>query len=528
MIVTRNNIVMLLLLMHVISTSAMMAVNHHKNNNIRHIHFNNAGASPSPLEVTNAIIQHLQLETEVGGYHAASLVNLDKVYSSVAQLIGINNDTTTNTPKTTTYNPRDEIALVESATVAWTRVFYSMLETKKHELMSLQHQKKNKVSSNKKKELTILVSEAEYAANLVAAVKFARDHNILNTIQWRVIAIPSTKSEGDIPTGVIDLEALRSILKGTYPIGESSCIDPSSIVMVCITHIPTNAGIINPVNEIGQMIHEYNSHENNDESSKINDNTKLPKIMYLVDGCQSIGQIQVNVREMQCHALAATGRKYLRGPRGTGFLYVQKSIANILEPSHIDHAAAPVVRMPTATSAQVHGLEEDDEFGLSHTYQPGARRFEFWESNISTRLGLGAAIDVSLNVGMNNIEKKCASLGTKLRQQLHSIQGVKVYHDDSSACGIVTFSIDDMDVTIIKERLQNGVEDLKDSSDDVMCCFYLSVVPASSTPLDSTSTGLGDRRLLRASLSYFNTEDEIDLFCKALSYLVQVQSVVGE
>jgi len=505
--------------MQLYKSSAMMAVNHPNDNNIRHIHFNNAGASPSPPEVTNAIIQHLQLETEVGGYHAASLVNIDKVYSSVARLIGIDNDIA-DTSHITTYDPRDEIALVESATVGWTRVFYSMLETKERELMLLQHQNNNAIS-NKKKELVILVSEAEYAANLVAAVKFARDHSMHNRFQWRVIAIPSNICEGD-PTGVIDLEAFRSMLKGTYPIGngERRCINPSSIVMVCITHIPTNAGIINPVHEIGQMIHEYNSLNNDD--------TKLPNIMYLVDGCQSIGQIQVNVKEMQCHALAATGRKYLRGPRGTGFLYVQKSIANILEPSHIDHAAAPVVRMPTR-SAEVHSLEEDNEFGLSHTYQLGARRFEFWESNISTRLGLGVAIDVALDVGMDNIEKKCASLGTKLRQQLHTIQGVQVYHDNSSSCGIMTFSIDDVDATIIKERMQNGVEDLlEDSSDDVLCCFYLSVVPASSTPLDSTSTGLGDRRLLRASLSYFNTEDEIDLFCKALSYLVQVQSVVGE
>ena len=493
----------------------MIAVNHPNNNNIRHIHFNNAGASPSPPEVTNAIIQHLQLETEVGGYHAASLVNIDKVYSSVAQLIGINNNTTDNTSsQPTTYNPRDEVALVESATVGWTRVFYSMLETKERELL-LQHQINNAIS-NKKKELVILVSEAEYAANLVAAVKFARDHMHNTTFQWRVIAIPSTKCEGD-PTGVIDVEAFGSMLKGSYPIGDSSesrCIDPSSIVMVCITHIPTNAGIINPVDEIGHMIHEYNSLNNDD--------TKLPKIMYLVDGCQSIGQIQVNVKEMHCHALAATGRKYLRGPRGTGFLYVQKSIADILEPSHIDHAAAPVVRMPNP-SVEVHSLEEDNEFGLSHTYQQGARRFEFWESNISTRLGLGAAIDVSLDVGMDNIEKKCALLGRKLRQQLRLIQGVQVYHDNSSACGIVTFATHDMDASIIKERLQNGVEDLLEDTSDDTYCFHLSIVPATSTPLDSTSTGLGDRRLLRASLSYFNTEDEIDLFCKALCQVVGVE-----
>ena len=139
MVVTAVLLLLLLLLMHVNTSSTMsMSVNHpNNNNNIRQIHFNNAGASPSPPEVTNTIIQHLQLEVKVGGYHAANLVNIDKVYSSVARLIGIDNDTTDNTSQITTYNPRDEVALVESATVGWTRVFYSMLETKERELMLL-------------------------------------------------------------------------------------------------------------------------------------------------------------------------------------------------------------------------------------------------------------------------------------------------------------------------------------------------------------------------------------------------------
>jgi len=481
-------------------------------NTAHHIHFNNAGDSPSPPEVTNAIFQHLELESQLGGYHAAELTSLQHVYDSVARLIGAGCDKRDCADKC---NARDEIALVESATVGWTRFFYGALETKERELLARAKSEK----CTEKEELIILVSEAEYAANLVAAVKFARDHSLQSSrFRWRVIPIPSSTVKGGggvcFSSGVVDLEAFKSILKGTHVTGGSGQqkLDPASIVMVCITHIPTNAGIINPVNEIGKIIDEFNSRAEGDKSN----NTTLPQMIYLVDACQSVGQISVNVVDMKCHALAATGRKYLRGPRGTGFLYIHHKIANVLEPSHVDHAAAPVVRV-IEQSAWLHGLEEDGGFGLCHTYQPGAARFEFWEANIATRLGLGAAIDISLCYGTDKIEKKCASLGGLLRQRLRAMEGVHVYHDGSSACGIVTFSLKKKDATAIKEIMQNGFYELdSENPEHHLFCFHLSTVPATSTPLDSSHTGLGDRRLIRASLSYFNTEGEIELLCKAL------------
>ena len=111
---------------------------------------------------------------------------------------------------------------------------------------------------------------------------------------------------------------------------------------------------------------------------------------------------------------------------------------------------------------------------------------------------------------MDTIEDKCELLGRKLRTQLRRIDGVHVYHDNSSdCCGIVTFSVDNIDATVLKEKMQSGMSFSNG-------CFHLSVAPATSTPLDSACTGLGNRKLLRASLSYFNTQDEIDLFCEAL------------
>ena len=451
----------------------------------------------------------MNLESQVGGYRAAELANVEQVYSSVARLIGagdINSNNDDGAENAKQYNAREEIAMVESATVGWTRAFYSMLETKERELS-----KTDKSSTNK--ELVILVSEAEYAANLVAAVKFARDHTQNSRFSWRVFPIPSSTVKGEggvsISSGVVDLDAFQSILKGTYAIGDSELLDPSSIVMVCITQIPTNSGIINSVNEIGAMIDTYNNCREGESNGE-----KLPQILYLVDACQSVGQVVVDVNDMKCHALAATGRKYLRGPRGTGFLYIQKHIPNVLEPSHVDHAAAPVVRVMEQPLCR-HGLEEESDFGLCYTYKPGAARFEFWEANIATRLGLGAAIDVLLSLGPDIIEAKCRLGGNLLRQRLRLMKDVHVYHDDSSSCGIVTFFVDYVDATTIKARMQDGL-----CEEDPKCCYHLSAVPATSTPLDSSRTGLGERNLLRASLSYFNTEDEIDSFCKALESVI--------
>lgn len=478
----------------------------------QHVHFNNAGASPSPPKVLDAVITHMRLESEVGAYRAAELVcdELDEVYNSAAKLIGAvdiydeDDNDRSSARNADNYNARDEIALVESATVGWTRVFYAMLETKERELISNQREE---VQS----EAIILVSEAEYAANVVAAVKWAREHTKLSGVKWRVIGIPSSFNKhgsNRSSTGVIHLDSLQTILDG-----KSDLCDPESIVLICVTHVPTNSGIINPVQEIGHMIHNFNTQQQNGIS---NQGGNLPKILYLVDACQSVGQLVVDVKKMKCHALTATGRKYLRGPRGTGFLFVKKEIANLLEPTHVDHAAAPILKLMSEQPCRgiYRGLEEGNECGLAHTYQHGAARFEFWESNLANRLGLGAAIDIALAIGMEKIEERCSYFGSLLRKRLSSINGVKLHHDncDQNNCGIVTFSLDGCEASTMKELLQN--DQLNNGS-----CFHLSVVPATSTPLDSC-TGLGEKLLLRASLSYFNTEDEIEKFCRALQSLI--------
>ena len=507
------------------------------------IHVNNAGASPSPPIVVQTMTDHLAREVETGGYLAAAQVQseLDGVYASIHRLV--HGDAVSSSGaggnKVDGKQARKEIALVESATVAWTRIFYSMAEC-----LARRARKEATLASKASDhpvvwERIILMSNAEYAANVVAAVKFCREQNEMlghsngARVRWRVLTIPSTTyvdSHGQIQsTGVVDTEALEKMMSGRWAMTDSDdadeCrpkfLDPPSIAMVCVTHIPTNSGIINPVNEIGAIIEEHNARY--ESQAKVDDDSDLhlPQTLYLIDACQSIGQIDVNVRAMHCHALTATGRKYLRGPRGTGFLYVRHDIADVLVPSHVDHAAAPVSAVPALSAKEsVGGAPIDLTDSLEFGYQPGAARFEFWESNIAAKLGLGASVDYARDVGMTTIEETCCQLGAELRTRLRSMDGVEVFHDNidekgvsmSKQCGIVVFDVQGIDSSRIKTSLLDGGRD--DSAR-----FEVSVVPATSTPVDSASTMAND--LVRASLSYENTIEEIDEFVKRIENMLR-------
>jgi len=512
------------------------------------IHFNNAGASPSPPVVVRAVARHMAHEVIMGGYLAArrARTDLDNVYSSVARLINaqchssscFGGEAESSSPQVAA---RREIALVESATVGWTRIFYSMVRNlavraERDAVLAASNSNEEATGTTaeaKTQLLVILMSEAEYAANVVAAVKFAREQNDMTArtgVRWKVLSIPSstyTDGEGrSHSTGIVDLDALDDMLSGRFRIDDGNDgqdrLDPESIAMVCVTHIPTNSGIINPVEEIGSRIAAFNDRWQVDD-----DYPALPRCFYLVDACQSAGQINIDVHTMKCHALAATGRKFIRGPRGTGFLYVRGDVADELVPTQVDHSAAPVERVPRS-----EGGDRDDrssaytcsydltgngrQVGLEFCYQPGAAAFEFWESNVANKLGLGAAIDYALDsVGMQHIEKECCRLGDVLRSRLRSMDGITVYHDNADGttrqCGIVVFTVDGVESGKVEEAMI-------ESSDDSPRQFEVSVVPATSTPVDSANTLAGD--MVRASVSYSNTLEEIELFVKKLHEVI--------
>lgn len=214
---------------------------------------------------------------------------------------------------------------------------------------------------------------------------------------------------------------------------------------------------------------------------------------------KSVGQLGVDVQHNLCHALVATGRKYLRGPRGTGFLYISSSIQPELWPSHVDHYGVPISKVPK--------YKDGDTVEKILEYRPrdGASRFEFWESNISNRLGLGVAIRECIAAGIESIEESCSALSLEVRKELQRIPSVTVHHSLTSQCGIVSFYSSAIDSASIVAALQRKG-------------FELSVVPATSTPIDSAKSRVPD--LVRASVSYVTTREEVDQFIESLKSII--------
>lgn len=289
----------------------------------------------------------------------------------------------------------------------------------------------------------ILTSMAEYASNYIAYLQVARKTGAV------VEAIPNDQY------GQISLEALRQAID-------------ERVKLIAITHVPTGGGLVNPAAEVGKVAREAG-------------------ILYLLDACQSVGQMPIDVNKIGCDMLSATGRKYLRAPRGTGFLYVRQSILEQLEPPLLDlHAAEWVAR---------------DRYVI----RSDARRFENWETNYAGKIGLGVAIDYALEWGLENIWRRIKSLAYQLRTQLSPLPGVIVHDRGITQCGIVTFTVEGKDPIEIKRQLaEHNIN------------IYFSRL--SSTRLDMEARGLTS--LARASLHYFNTEEEIERFCSILAEMI--------
>lgn len=286
----------------------------------------------------------------------------------------------------------------------------------------------------------IITHEAEYASSYLAFLQLARRRGV------HIDVAPSDES------GQIDVNALPSLVT-------------SRTRVINLVHVPTQGGLVNPAEEVGRFARAHG-------------------LIYVLDACQSVGQMDVDVSKIGCHILSGTGRKFLRGPRGTGFLYVSGDIVDNLDPPFIDMRAA------TWTD------KNDYEFAA------GSRRFENWESYFAGRVGLTAAVDYALAIGLNEIEQRVVNLSRKLRKMLKQIDGVRICDLGVRQCGIVTFQTEQEEPHLLARRL-------RDQS------VNISVTDQSSARLD-----LGRReikRLARASVHYFNTELEIETFCRLVA-----------
>jgi len=288
----------------------------------------------------------------------------------------------------------------------------------------------------------ILTSMAEYGSNYIAFLQVARRTGA-------VIEVIPNDERGQVSTRALE----RMIDK--------------RVKLIAVTHVPTNGGLVNPAAEIGRIAGEAG-------------------VLYLLDACQSVGQMPVNVQVIGCDMLSATGRKYLRGPRGTGFLYVRGDILDQLEPPFLDlHAARWITK---------------DRYEV----RADARRFESWESYVAGRIGLGVAIDYALSLGLENIWARISALADSLRQRLNSIPSVKLHDLGVQKCGIVTFTLEGQDPQETRRRLAAQK-------------INVSVSSAASTRLDMDERGL--ESVVRASLHYYNTEEEIERFCESVPRL---------
>lgn len=286
----------------------------------------------------------------------------------------------------------------------------------------------------------IIATQADYASNYLSYLHLKRRCEIV------IKVIPT------LPSGDTDLNALEGMMS-------------PQVKLISVTHMPTNGGLTVAAEAIGKI-------------------AKQQGILYLLDACQSAGQYPLDVEKIGCDMLSATGRKYLRAPRGTGFLYVRKAVLPMLTPYWVD----------------LHAAQWTGE--SSYEIRKDARKFESWEASRANTMGLKAAVDYALAIGVDQIWGRVQGLSKRLRTQLEKLPLVSLHDISEVKSGLVSFTVEGFSAGEVKAYLAQ--HSINISWNDV-----------SNTYLDMTSRGL--KEVARASVHYYNTEKEIDRFVEALA-----------
>jgi selenocysteine lyase/cysteine desulfurase len=244
--------------------------------------------------------------------------------------------------------------------------------------------------------------------------------------------------------GTIDLEALDAELA------------PGDVALVSATHVGTHRGLVNPVEEVGARCASAG-------------------VLFFLDACQSIGQLPVDVGRIGCAVATGTGRKWLRGPRGTGLLYVRRDLAGTLVPPGVD------------------GKSAEWEDPTRYRLRDGMVRFVPFEHPVALHLGLGAAVDHVHELGIGAIAAQVERIAEHLRAELGSVEGVAVHDGGHRRCGIVTFTVGGVPPAVVTEAAAAaGVQ------------VWISGSAAARLDMGGTRPD----EVVRASPHYFTTPEE--------------------
>ncbi len=291
----------------------------------------------------------------------------------------------------------------------------------------------------------ILAPRSEWGGNLGILMQLSAQCGV------QVEEIPSDAD------GAVDLEALETLLR-----------TPASLVV--LTWMPANSPLVQPAEAVGALCAQAG-------------------VPLLVDAAQAVGQWPVDVRQLQCAALTAPGRKWLRGPRGTGFVYVHPDFLPRLRPLTADHFSRPW------------------QTGNTWTYRADARRLEQSEASVALRLGLGAALAAWNALGMERIHGEIQKRADWLRDGLDCLPGIRAHRSGRHASsGIVTLECSRHDAAALHRGLQErGVE--------------AALSPVAFTPWDMQARGLS--AVLRLSAGHDTAWGSLQYCLDALAEVLE-------
>jgi selenocysteine lyase/cysteine desulfurase len=290
----------------------------------------------------------------------------------------------------------------------------------------------------------VLITSNDYPSNYIALI------SLQNRFGVKLVRVADTE------TGEIDLADLEEKIRKYSP------------RLLSVTHIPTSSGLVQPVAEIGLITKKYNT-------------------LYLLDACQSLGQLKVDASLIGADFISGTFRKFLRGPRGAGILYVSdKALEAGFEPLFID----------------LHGATWVEE----NKYVPrnDATRFEDWEKGYALMMGSNASLKYLLEIGIDEIESRNEILMNKLRSDLSNIKFVKLQDRGQKQCCILTFSCGNRSESETKKYFsENNI--------------HIYTTPKTNAIIDFTEKNLD--WVVRVSPHYYNTESEIERFIQVVGNL---------